>query len=723
MDNPFPSSPAALMQVQRAAAEHREAGEASQEAFERQLANAGEPHEATEAVRQTPPPEPPANIQSVIERAVQAERTRRNLSQRTARGYTEVLFRLQKDLRSRGKTIAALDHDALVAHAAKFMARDKAMGPALTALHRYRNPNAPDGPRRRYVVPSVKEPSPVNAAVPSADIYPHLSETDRTLIDNFTRFVGGGLQKSTIYEYGRSLRILGNDLGTQGKTIGGLDHEALVSHARVSLGEPAHLLSALSALRKYREPDQVRQYFLSEEDESLIDGAVQAAAARRTWIPNRIETYYRAFHRLAKSLKARGLTIAALDHHALLAHAKAAHEGDEQISSALEVLLEYRDPAILERRTPLDYPPSAKDKSLIEDAAAVSKRPRKAVEASVKNLLKFAGALAARSLEIDQLGHIALLELANKLFPSNKSLIRGLGMIREYRNAERTSGADGAALADDVLACSPILSVDPEELRRLLDDEPTFSQTIDNLAERQDDMAPVDQLPTESLDTAELMGMLASPGHSPEDEVTQPDPVGPRLSDAVDPGDIWSGAEQAGLLPTESLDTAKLLEMIASGGHSPTDSVNQPGATVPSLHQNVDPDSIWLEAEQAGRLPTQSLDTAELLQMFAFAGHSPADSVNQPSSMSSWDLENSTADAAFQPAQSQPMVPALELYLPQGWEHGEQWASEDFKEGMRLHGVLPNEIRPETTLTIRGLDYIASIGPPGLEQEVFLRRA
>ncbi|KWV58269.1 hypothetical protein AS156_36355 [Bradyrhizobium macuxiense] len=68
-------------------------------------------------------------------------------------------------------------------------------------------------------------------------------------------------------------------------------------------------------------------------------------------------------------------------------------------------------------------------------------------------------------------------------------------------------------------AFSPILSVDPEKLRRLLDDEPTFSQTIDNLAERQDGMDPVDQLPTESLDTAELIGMLASPVRSPEDEV------------------------------------------------------------------------------------------------------------------------------------------------------------------------------------------------------------
>ncbi|WP_156908741.1 hypothetical protein [Bradyrhizobium murdochi] len=114
-------------------------------------------------------------------------------------------------------------------------------------------------------------------------------------------------------------------------------------------------------------------------------------------------------------------------------------------------------------------------------------------------------------------------------------------------------------------AFSPILSVDPEKLRRLLDDEPTFSQTIDNLAERQGGMDPVDQLPTESLDTAELMGMLASPVRSPEDEVNQPDPYRP-------------GAEQASLLPTESLDTAKLLEMIASGGHSPADSINQPSS-------------------------------------------------------------------------------------------------------------------------------------------------
>lgn len=626
MDNWSPFSLPASMQVQQAVPLDREAGEASQETFEQQLASAGEAQIENDAA-QAPPPRRPTNIRSVIEQAVQAEQTRRNLSQSTVQSYTEALFRLEKDLRSRGETIAALDHDSLVARAEKLSSRYWAMAPALTALHKYRNPSS-DGPRRRYVVPPAKQGVSINEAVPSPGNYPHLSETDRALIDNVIRNAGdGGLQKRTIYEYGRALRSLGNDLGAQGKTIGGLDHEALVWHARTSLPRDGAVLSALSALRKYREPnplpDHGRRDFPSEEDASLVDAAVQAAAERRAWIPNTTAKYYRAFQNLAKSLQSRGQTIAALDHNALSAHARAAHEGDNQISSALEVLLEYREPAILARRTQGNHPPSAKDKSLIEAAAAASQRPRKAVESSVKNLLRFAGALGSRGQEIDQLDHIELLQLAKKLFPSNKSLISGLGMIHDYRKAEGASG-EGPQLASDDLAFS-------EELRRLLDDEPASSQPTDDLAGLQYGMDPSDQLPTESFDTAELVEMLAFPGHSPADDVNQPDPAGPRPSDLVDPDGIWPGVEQAGLPPVESLDTAKLLEMLASAGHSPTDSVNQPGAPVPSLLQAVDPDSIWLdEAPQAGRPPTQSLDTAELLEMFASDGHSPTGSVNQP---------------------------------------------------------------------------------------------
>ncbi len=82
--------------------------------------------------------------------------------------------------------------------------------------------------------------------------------------------------------------------------------------------------------------------------------------------------------------------------------------------------------------------------------------------------------------------------------------------------------------------------------------------------------------------------------------------------------------------------------------------------------------------------PTESLDTAELMEMLASPGHSPADSVNQPHPSPLWQLAGSSAGAAFHGKQPQPLIPELERYLPLGWEHGEQWATEEFMEGMRL---------------------------------------
>jgi len=304
VDNFSPTKLAASMQVQHAVPDAPQAGQA-QAAFEQQLAGAREATVVDEAAPEAPPPQRPKDIRSIIRRAIQAEAARRNLSPQTARAYASALHKLEKDLSSGGETIATLDHNSLVARAEKFFSRDSAMAPALTALHRYRNPNAPDGPRRRYVVPSAIGGGPVNEAAPPADNYPHLSKLDRGLIDNAVRHFGRSLQGSTAYEYGRVLRTLGNDLGSLGKAIDGLDHAALVLHARTSFPEDGHLRSALGALRKYREPEPLpdgRHDFPSEEDAILIDGAVQAAAARRGWTPGTTENYYRAFHKLAKSL-------------------------------------------------------------------------------------------------------------------------------------------------------------------------------------------------------------------------------------------------------------------------------------------------------------------------------------------------------------------------------------------------------------------------------------
>ncbi|MGY3621767.1 hypothetical protein [Bradyrhizobium sp. USDA 10063] len=678
MDNFDPSNVPAWSQVQHAVSEEQQSGQAGQEAFEQQLAEA-RGADATPVVGEAVPHDPdyphlPESARSLIDGAVQAEAARRKLSQRTAQNYAGALRRLEKDLGSRGETIAALDHNSLVARAEKFLSRDSAMAPALTALQKYREPNAPDGARRRYVVPSAKDGSPIDEAVPPVDNYPHLSGRDRDLINEAMQDLAfQSLQRSTGSNYAWALRTLGNDLGSRGKTIDALDHGSLVSHARVFFPRDGHMLSALTALHKYREPgasaDGGRRYVSSEEDANLIEGAVQAAAARRGWIPRTTEKYYKNLRKLAKSLESKGQTIAALDHNSLAAHAKASYGVDKEMNAALEVLLEHREPGILAARTRGDHVSSVEDKSLIEAAARTSGRPDKAVETYVKSLLRFAGALNADGQSIDNLDYIELVKLAKKLFPGNKSLISGLGMIRDFRKAEHASGAGGFLHAEDDLAVpSPMLSVDPEELRRLLNDQPVHSQPVYNSAE---------------------------------------------LPDAGD---------QAGQLPTESWDTAKLLEMLASPARSPADTVNQPSPPVPSPVQVVDPEQIWLGADQPGQLPAESLDTAKLLEMFASPRHSPADSVNQPNPSPLWDLGGSSSGAAYHAEQSQPVMPKLELYLPQGWQHGDQWAPEDLKEGMRLHDVLPSASQPETNLTIRGLNYTATIGPPGLEHEIFLRR-
>lgn len=77
--------------------------------------------------------------------------------------------------------------------------------------------------------------------------------------------------------------------------------------------------------------------------------------------------------------------------------------------------------------------------------------------------------------------------------------------------------------------------------------------------------------------------------------------------------------------------------------------------------------------------------------------------------------------SADQPGFDRSPPPALSLYLPQGWQHWDQCAPEDLKEGMRLHNV-PTAADPNKNLTLRDVNYTATIGPAGLEHEIVLRR-
>ncbi|MET4235994.1 hypothetical protein ACVWXN_007130 [Bradyrhizobium sp. i1.4.4] len=51
------------------------------------------------------------------------------------------------------------------------------------------------------------------------------------------------------------------------------------------------------------------------------------------------------------------------------------------------------------------------------------------------------------------------------------------------------------------------------------------------------------------------------------------------------------------------------------------------------------------------------------------------------------------------------LLEVLSLYVPPDWQHGEQWAPEELKEGMRLHNVFAKRVRAkfERRLTVFGV--------------------
>ncbi|MDH2348914.1 hypothetical protein [Bradyrhizobium sp. SSUT77] len=66
-------------------------------------------------------------------------------------------------------------------------------------------------------------------------------------------------------------------------------------------------------------------------------------------------------------------------------------------------------------------------------------------------------------------------------------------------------------------------------------------------------------------------------------------------------------------------------------------------------------------------------------------------------------------------------LPNLSMYLSLDFQHGPQWASEDFMQGMHLHNLLPSASQPETKFRLNGVNYAATLGPAGHEDQVFLR--
>lgn len=295
--------------------------------------------------------------------------------------------------------------------------------------------------------------------------YPHLTEKDRTLIEAAAEHFARNVQSHTVGTYTWALRVLGNHLASRGQTIDALDHDSLVWHASAFFPADGSMVTALNALRKYREPkasDSSRRYVPSLEDASLIDSAIGAAAARRRWTPTTADNNEKTLRRLAKSLESQGQTIATLDHNSLVAHVKKSFGDDVKMASALEVLREYREPDVVAARIPRrkdECVPSMEDKDLIDSAVLASGRPEHTVKHYTDKLYRFAGVLKEDGQGIAKLDHESLIRLAKRLYSSNKNLITGLNIIRDYRSAQEPAGAGSSPHTEGLAVQSPVPSV------------------------------------------------------------------------------------------------------------------------------------------------------------------------------------------------------------------------------------------------------------------------
>ncbi|WP_284283638.1 Ulp1 family isopeptidase [Mesorhizobium amorphae] len=224
------------------------------------------------------------------------------------------------------------------------------------------------------------------ATVPAAPVrnYPHLSDEDRNLIDTAIKaeVAGRDLNEATFRVYKSALSRLGNQLGSQGKTLSELDHTSLAAFVKTSFPRDGTMLPALTALRRQRDPNAPANARLrnepSVEDKSLIERALQAGATRRQWRPVTTLLHARHLRALSKSLGPEQ-TITALDHDSLVAHVVRSFEGREraEMTTALGMLRDYRERGDADLGPP-HYVAAAEGGRLPDDVARVSGRPEPA---------------------------------------------------------------------------------------------------------------------------------------------------------------------------------------------------------------------------------------------------------------------------------------------------------------------------------------------------------
>ncbi|MFK4532193.1 hypothetical protein ABIA00_000376 [Bradyrhizobium ottawaense] len=202
---------------------------------------------------------------------------------------------------------------------------------------------------------------------------------------------------------------------------------------------------------------------------------------------------------------------------------------------------------------------------------------------------------------------------------------------------------------------------------------------------------------------------------------------------SVDSTEFWRGVDQAGQPAADSWNTANFWQGGPSFGHSPAQSVDQPGS--------FNSTAFWQGVDQAGQPAADSWNTANFWQGVQapaygapsdiYAGlesfvdlnalrPSPSEQSVNPPSPSPW--EHTEASILGATAHMPPPPPDLGEFVGPGWVHGKrkQRAPEDLMRGMHWHGVLPSADRHRTNIMINGRRYTAQLAPTRKQSEIYV---
>ncbi|MCP3477999.1 C48 family peptidase (plasmid) [Bradyrhizobium sp. CCGUVB1N3] len=527
--------------------------------------------------------------------------------------------------------------------------------------------------------------------------YPHLSDNDENLINSALEAKVGHrkLTEGTKYVYANALRKLGNRLGERGQTIGALDHDSLLAHAKNVFSNVGHFASALTVLRRYREPDTPHNKrrridvsvgaapvaggpprsnpnhpHLSDNDRNLIRLAVEADVACKRLTEGTARTYANALRQLGNHLGKRGQTIDALDHNSLVAYANEFFQDNPYVVPGLTVLRRYREPD-----TPYGPVVSVEDEILIDRAIqAAAARRRKWTRDTARRYYRVLRNLA-KSLgpgqTITALDHESLIAHAKK----STELRAALQALREYRGSN--------TLADR----GPPHHSSTAERGHIIDDATRSNQ-------RTETTPPIGLDMTRASGNSNLGdGVSGAVGSWQMGEQAAHSPL-----QVVDPEELWQEADQAGQLPADSWDLANFWEGMPSS-LSLSQQSSAPAAAVPAwpsprdfgylLPLQFDPSQfngpqpapgVLIEAlDRAGLLPRPSqwptnlsINTQPYTASFDSRAWEPA--VNNPLGRQViiqpvHDPSGSSAGRASR----QPLTDIGPLVPPGGWERRESW--------------------------------------------------